>query len=343
MTSAPAALEQIMAAALQSYTSGHFAQAAQGCRQLLVHAPRHPAVHQLLAVLALTDQRLAAARQHIIQSLNERPQHGPTLLIAGKIARAEGDLATAAHYLDAASAAMPGTDEADYWLAETLLELDAPSANTIAVLRRLLSHHARHARAWWLLGQALRKNDDVEAALEAFRTAAQCAPDMSKAHFHIATTLSAQGRTGEAIAVFRHAAALAPDVMEIALNLGSALREHGELAAACKAFEDAIALQPAFAEGWFNLGLARQDLHDFQGAAAAFEEALRRRPDYADAALNLGIALQEARRMEDALAAYRVALRLQPALFGRIAHAMTAGSTGQICLSGAHLKRVLRL
>lgn len=334
-----------MAAALQSYNSGHFVQAEQACRHLLEHAPRHPAVHQLLAVLALTDQRLTAARLHILQSLNERPQHGPTLLIAGKIARAEGDLATAARYFEAASAAMPGADEADYRLAETLLELDAPSANTstIAVLRRLLSHHPRHARAWCLLGQALRKNDDVEAALEAFRTAARCAPDMSKAHFHIATTLSAQGRTGEAIAVFRHAAALAPDVMEIALNLGSALREHGELAAACKAFEDAIALQPAFAEGWFNLGLARQDLHDFQGAAAAFEEALRRRPDYADAALNLGIALQEARRMEDALAAYRVALRLQPALFGRIAHAMTAGSTGQLCLSGAHLKRLLRL
>lgn len=262
-----------MASALQSYNTGHFAEAEQICRQLLTQVPRHPAVHQLLAILALDGQRLEAARQHIIQSLDERPRHGPTLLIAGKIARAEGDLATAAGYFETASAAMPGAE----------------------------------------------------------------------AHFHLANILSAQGRTEEAITVFRRAAALAPNAMEIVLNLGTALRDNGELQAARDAFEKAVALQPSFAEAWFNLGLTRQDLHDGQGAVDAFAEALRLRPDYADAALNLGIALQETRRMEEALVAYRMAAGLQPALFGRIAHAMAAGSTGQLWLSSAHLRRALRL
>lgn len=342
MTIAPAALEQIMASALQSYNAGRFAEAEQACRQLLVHVPRHPAVHQLLAVLALNGQHIAAARQHILQSLEERPRHGPTLLIAGKIARTDNDPTTAARYFEAASAAMPGAGEAEYFHAETLLELATPAA-AIAVLHRLLDRHPQHVQAWCLLGLALRKSDDLPAALDAFRTAARHAPGMSKAHFHIANTLSAQRRLEEAIAVFRHAATLAPEAMEIALNLGTALRENGELPAARDAFETAVALQPSFAEGWFNLGLARQDLHDCKGAADAFGEALRLRPDYADAALNLGVALQEARRMEDALDAYRVAIRLQPALFGRIAHAMTAGSTGQLWLSSAHLKRALRL
>ena len=330
-----------MASALQSYNAGRFAEAEQACRQLLVHAPRHPAVHQLLAVLALNGQHIAAARRHIVQSLDERPRHGPALLIAGKIARAEGDLATAAQYFEAASSAMPDAGEADYLLAETLLEPAPPKA--IPVLRRLLGRQPRHAQAWCLLGLALRKNDDLPGALEAFRTAALCEPGMGKAHFHIANTLSAQGRTEEAIGVLRHAAVLAPHAMEIALNLGTALRENGELPAAQDAFEKAVSLRPSFAEGWFNLGLARQDLHDCRGAADAFGEALRLRPDYADAALNLGVALQEDRRMEEALAAYRVAVRLQPTFFGRIAHAMTAGSTGQLWLSSAHLKRALQL
>ena len=330
-----------MASALQSYNTGRFAEAEQACRQLLVHAPRHPAVHQLMAVLALHGQRIAAARQHIVQSLDERPRHGPSLLIAGKIARAEGDLAIAAQYFEAASAAMPDADEADYLHAETLLELAAPKA--IPILRRLLSRQPRHAQAWCLLGLALRKNHDLPGALEAFRTAVLCEPDMSKAHFHIANILSAQGHTEEAISVLKHAATVAPEAMEIALNLGTALRENGELAAARDAFEKAVSLRPSFAEGWFNLGLARQDLRDCRGAADAFGEALRLRPDYADAALNLGVVLQEDRRMEEALAAYRVAVRLQPELFGRIAHAMTAGSTGRLWLSSAHLKHALQL
>lgn len=329
-----------MATALQSYNAGRFADAEQACRQLLLHAPRHPAVHQLLAVLALNDQRIAVAHQHIVLSLAERPRHGPSLLIAGKVARAEGDPATAAQYFAAAAVAMPDAGEADYLHAEMLLESAPPDA--IAVLRRLLARQPRHAPAWCLLGLALRKSEDLAGAVEAFRTATLCEPGMSKAHFHLANALSAQGHVIEAIAVLRHAATLAPEAMEIALNLGTALRENGELPAAREAFEKAVSLRPNFAEGWFNLGLARQDLHDCRGAAEAFGEALRLRPDYADAALNLGVALQEDRRVEEALAAYRTAVALQPAFFGRAAHALTAGSSGQLWLHGAQLRQALR-
>ena len=274
MTTSPPALEQIMAAALHCYNTGRFNEAEAACHSLLTHVPRHPAVHQLMALLTLRDQRLDMARKHIVQSLTERPQHGPSLLIAGKIARAENDAGTAARYFEAAAASMP---------------------------------------------------------------------DSSEAYFHLANTLAAQGLHVEAIKHYRQAQTLAPEAMEIALNLGTALRDSGDLEAARECFEKAVVLVPDFAQGWFNLGLTRQDLHDRDGAVAAFRTALTLRPDYADAALNLGVALQEARRMEDALDAYRLAVRLRPENFGRIAHAMTADSTGQLWLSTAQLKHALQV
>lgn len=339
MTIPPSVFEQVMATALRSYNAGRFSEAETACSQLLAHAPRHPAVHQLLAVLALAANDVSAARTHIIQSLAERPQHGPSLLVAGKIVRTEGDLATAAQYFECASAVMPGSDEPDLLLGMTLVELGSPTA--ISVLRRLLDSHERHADAWCLLGLALRRHGEPGAALEAFRNAIDCNPSLSKAHFYLATEMYAQGRAEEAIAAFTRAQELDSGSMEIALNLGTALHAAGDSKAARTAFEKAVALAPSFAEAWFNLGLACQDLRDLQGAAAAFRTALHHRPDYAEAAVNLGIVLQDARLMNDAMDAYRMAVRLRPETFGRIAQALAGGSTGQLWLSVDHLRRTL--
>ncbi|MBG7618264.1 tetratricopeptide repeat protein [Herbaspirillum sp. AP02] len=273
MMTSPTPPEQLLGTALQHYNAGRFAQAQALCLALLAQAPQHPAAHQLLAMLALQRQALTPARQHILQSLAPRPQHVPSLIIAGKIAQAAADLDGAIGYFDAAT---------------------------------------------------------------------RYQPDLSEAHFHLGNSLSAMGRHQEAIQALRQAVALAPQAMEAVLNLGTALREQGDLPAARAAFAQAVQLRPEVAEGWFNLGLALQDLQQRDDAVEAFARALALRPDYADAALNLGVALQEARRMEAALEAYRTALRLQPQWFGRIAHALSAGSSGQLWLHGHQLEAALR-
>ncbi len=264
--------EQILAAALQHYNAGRFAEAEQASHALLALAPQHPAAHQLLAMLALNRQALPQARQHILLSLAPRPQHVPSLLIAGRIALAENDPAS---------------------------------------------------------------------AVPCFEAAARYQPELSQAHFHLGTTLSALGRHAEAVPPLRQAITLTPQAMEAVLNLGSALRELGELTAARDAFAQASRLRPDAVETWFNLGLVLQDLKEGTAAIDAFARALQLRPDYADAAINLGVALQEAHRMDEALQAFRTALSLQPHWFGRIAHALTAGSSGRLWLHVRDIKAAL--
>jgi len=339
MATSPSEIEQVMASALRRYNAGCLSEAEIACRQLLALDSRNPSAHQLLAVLSLAGNEVTAARIHIIQSLKERPQHGPSLLLAGKIARAEGDIATAAQYFEQASVAMPHTGEAYFLFASALVDLGSSTA--IPVLRRLLASHGRDADTWCLLGVALRRHGEPGTALDAFRTAVECCPGMGKAHFYVATELCAQGSPLEAIPVFRRAVELEPSSMEIVFNLGTALRATGDVEAARTAFEMAIALAPSFADAWFNQGLACQDLRDLQGAADAFRTALEHRPDYAEAAVNLGIVLQDARLMDAALEAYRLAVRLRPDTFGRIAHALSGGSTGRLWLSSADLRHTL--
>lgn len=331
--------EQTMAEALHSFNAGRLSESETTCRRLLMQDPQNPAVHQILAVLALDRNDLSAARSHVIQSLERRPQHGPTLLLAGKIARAAADLTTAAHFFERASALMPVAAEPDLLLGATLVDLG--SAGAIPVLERLLSRYEQDANGWCLLGLALRRHGDAGSALEAFRKAVGCDARMAKAHFYLATEMYAHGLVLEAIPVFRQAQELDPSAMEVVFNLGLALHKAGQAEEARRAFESTIAIAPSYADAWFNLGLACQDLDDLDSAAAAFRAALEHRPDYAEAAVNLGITLQDARRMDDAMQAYRLAVRLRPETFGRVAHALTVGSTGQLWLSVDDLRHAL--
>ncbi len=332
-------IELALADALRRFNAGRLNEAEAICRELLAQIPKHPALQQLLAVLSLTRGDSAGAQSHVIQSLKARPEHGPTLLLAGKIALAQSDRSTAVHFFRRAALLMPDTSEAARLLGMTLLEIGSPDA--IPVLQDLLARHGEDAGAWCLLGLARRRYREADAAIEAFRRAIACDVNMAAAHFHLATELLSCDRLEEAIEVFRRAHELDPDALEIAFNLGLALHRDGQAAPARTAFERACRIAPAFADAWFNLGLACQDLGDSEAAIAAFREAVVQRPDYAEATVNLGLALQQARRMDEAIQAYRDAVRLRPETVGRIAHALAGGSTGCLWLNPDALRRAL--
>jgi tetratricopeptide (TPR) repeat protein len=76
-------------------------------------------------------------------------------------------------------------------------------------------------------------------------------------------------------------------------------------------------------------------------AAEAYRKALDIKPDYAEAALNLGIALQDCGDPDRAMRAYADAYRLRPAMFGRIAMALTTASHGRLRLDEGALRRAL--
>ena len=329
-------MEQQFAKALDAFNAGRIDEAAAVCLQLQRQAPSNPACSQLLALIFLQRRDFAAAQKQIQHSLALRPEHGAAILIAGRIARAQGKLADAASHFQHAGRLAPEAAEPAFLYACALLDLNHKGA-TLA-LRSLLRQHPQHAPGWHCLGLALKKENALEPALAAFENALALDAAMTTAHFQRANVLQALQRPGDAVNALRIARQLEPQAMEIGFNLGLALHQTGALELARDALEETVALAPAFADGWFNLGLVRQDQRDFEAASAAFRTALACRPDYAEAAVNLGIVLQESGAMAGAIDAYRCAMRLRPATFGRIAQAMTAASTGRLWLDIDALK-----
>ncbi len=330
--------EADLSAALLALREGDLGAAEAIARRLLRDLPENPAVHQLAAVVALQRGETGEAARAAAASLARRPDHVPTLVIAGRAARAADDIAGAAIFFRRAAVLAPNRADAAFLSCVALLELGDPEAATL--LPRLLDRFPDDAEGWRLLGDALHRAGQPAAALVAFTRAAQAAPSAAL-HLRRAVLLESLGRLAEAAEAYRAAVDHAPDNAEAALKLGLYLHRSGDTEDAATAIERAVALAPDNSQAWFAAGLVRQDRRAFVAAADAYGRALALRPDLAEAAVNLGICHQERGDLAAAKTAYGLALRLRPDTFGRIAQALATAPTGEVWLDVAALRRSL--
>jgi tetratricopeptide (TPR) repeat protein len=323
--------------ALSALRAGDLGAADAIARRLLADTPDDPAVHQLAAVIALQRGEIEQAVRAASASLARRPDHVPTLIIAGRAARASADLAAAAAFFRRAMALAPERADAAFCACVTLLERGDPEAQ--ALLPRLLAQFPDDAEGWRNLAAALQKAGQLEAALVALTRAAHAAPSVAL-HLQRGALLESLGRSVDAVTAYRAATDMAPDNADAVLKLGLCLRRCADTDAAA-VLERAVRCDPGSADAWFALALVRQDQRDFAAAAEAYRRALEIRPDFAEAAVNLGTCHQEIGDVGMAKASYRLALRLKPQTFGRIAQALAAAPIGEVWLDVAALRKSL--
>jgi len=271
-------------------------------------------------------------------SLARHPDHVPTLVIAGRAARASDDVAGAAAFFRRAAALAPDRADAAFLTCVTLLELGDPEAGKLLPL--LLDRFPDDGEGWRLLGAALQRADQPAAALVAFTRATYTMPSLAL-HLRRGMLLESLGRLAEAADAYRAAADHASDSGEAMLKLGMCLRRMSDTERAAVALERAVALAPDNNDAWFAAGLVRQDQREFGSAADAYRHALELQPDLAEAAVNLGICHQENGDMAAAKTAYRLALKLRPGTFGRVAQALAAAPMGEVWLDLAALRHSL--
>ena len=186
--------------ALSALREGDLGAAEAIVRLLLQNTPDDPAIHQLAAVIALQRGETAQATRWAIASLARRPDHVPTLIIAGRAARASKDFAGALAFFRRAAALAPDRADAAFLTCVTLLELGDAEAGTL--LPRLLERFADDAEGWHLLGGALQRAGQPEAALVAFTRATQVMPSAAL-HLRRGVLLESLGRIAEAVEAYR--------------------------------------------------------------------------------------------------------------------------------------------
>jgi len=162
-----ASVESLLALAIGHVNAGRSAQAKAICALAESARPAHPAVQQLLAVLALQDADPPGARHHAEASLALRPGHPPTLLLAGQAQHACGALHAALHSFEQLAVSTPSDHHAWFRIALIKQDLhDLPGAE--AALRRVLQLAPQRADAWVNLGIVLQEQGQLDAALAAY-------------------------------------------------------------------------------------------------------------------------------------------------------------------------------
>ncbi|MEH2174668.1 tetratricopeptide repeat protein, partial [Nostoc sp.] len=166
------------------------------------------------------------------------------------------------------------------------------------------------AYAYNNLGNALKEQKKLDAAVAAFQKAIQLNPNYANAYYNLGNALKEQKKLDAAVAAFQKAIQLNPNDADAYYNLGNALKEQKKLDAAVAVFQKAIQLNPNYTDAYTNLGIALSDQNKLDAAVAAFQKAIQLNPSYASVYNNLGIVLRLQRKLDAAIVAYQKALTL---------------------------------
>ena len=168
------------------------------------------------------------------------------------------------------------------------------------------------AAAHYNLGNAHKKLDQLDAAIDHYQQAVALKPDFPVACYNLANLLKKFKQLEAAVSSYQQAIAHQPDYTEAHYNLGNTLKQLLRLEAAVKSYERVIELNPAHAEAWYNRGITLNELGQAEAAVASYAQAIAQKPDYAEAYYNRGVVLQTLKRLDEALESYDQALSLKP-------------------------------
>ncbi|WP_095202445.1 tetratricopeptide repeat protein [Mesorhizobium carmichaelinearum] len=228
--------------AVAAFNSGNHGQAVDLCELGLKQHPGDSALCHLMAAVLFARADLPEARARIEASLAARPDNVPALILACRIARAQGRLEAALQHLDRAARQ---SSQAEILLerARTLDQAgDAAAARECWTL--VLRQDPESAEAAARLGRlAWKSGASVEA--EGFLERAVAGGGQPAAWFDLGLVRQDMRKFGGAAEAYRRVLEMNPDAPEAAVNLGVVLQETGDLEGAMAAYSMAYRLRPS--------------------------------------------------------------------------------------------------
>lgn len=204
MTARAASIEETLALAIRHVNASQPERARQICESALLSYPPHAGVLQLLALLCLKDGQLARASECIAASVALRPDHGPSLLVAGDAARANGDHQAALVHHTRARTLLPDRAESAHALGLTLQACGRLTDAQLELTRAVVLAPAR-ADAWFELALVRQDLHDFNGAVVALQTVLQLAPARAEVEVNLGIVLQEAGRLDEALRAFGRA------------------------------------------------------------------------------------------------------------------------------------------
>jgi tetratricopeptide (TPR) repeat protein len=134
----------------------------------------------------------------------------------------------------------------------------------------MLAHYKR--------GAVYQTQNELDAALRDFRSAADLDPSSLRAIESLGDVNMALGRSERAVERYEAFVALDDKNARVLHKLGLALYRAGRAKDAMTPIRQALAIEPGMGDAYYVLGLAQRDLEELPAARKSLEEAARRSP-----------------------------------------------------------------
>jgi tetratricopeptide (TPR) repeat protein len=183
-----------------------------------------------------------------------------------------------------------------------------------AVYRQGLTVTPQSFMAHLHLGNRLRKEGQLDLAIEHYRKSLEIRPDYYTTHHLIGICRHEQKRYDEAIAEYQAVLERDPQYFDGLCWWGMTLVEQGKFDEALKLYDRAAEAEPERPEPHLLAGEALARRGDVKGSDAAFRRALAIDDEAADSHLRYGRVLAEAERFSEATGEFERAIALKPKL-----------------------------
>lgn len=205
--------------------------------------------------------------------------------------------------------------ELQAWALNNLGTIYYKQNNLTAALeayRRAIALQSDYVDAYYNLGLVLVKQDLLEEARLNYQTILQQSPTHDAARFHLACIYMRQEKIDQALTEFLVIEAAQPYHFETQTNLATCYLKKGVLNQAKQHYVSALSLVPNDVQILFNLGVINMQQGYLDQAIQYYQKALSYEPDVFAVHNNLGVAFLAKQHAGLALQHFQQALRIQP-------------------------------
>lgn len=268
-------LEAALGAAIVLTAKGELGEANRELRKARAISPSNHLVGYASAMLAFREHRFDATQDMLRAVLQTAPQHMPSVLLAGSLALATGDLEQANNAFVSYLARFPGQLQARKLHAITLLRLSQPEA-AVETVAPFVKYDIPDAEFYAVAGQAYMQVGQIRQARDLLEKAARLKPDNADALTNLGVVYLNSGVVEKGIAELKKAVSLGPKGTQADRHLVFALASAKRYDEALQAVEGLERRHPELPDGPWLRGVVHAARDDQEAAAKYFEVALKR-------------------------------------------------------------------
>ncbi len=243
-------------------------------KQAVHFNPNFAQAHYDLGLLFLSQKKNHEAQESLQQALTIYPGFWEARLTFAKLLDQGGATDQAIQEYETVLEQEPQAPDALYQLAYHSMQ-DHNNSRAQELLTRLTTNDLQHLDGWYALGRLYEKEQQTDAAIEAYQHVLNIKPNHVDAHYNLGFLYQQHDQPQEAIEHFQQVTVLQPTDAEAYFNLGVLFTIQQQFDQAEEAYHKGLNLKPNSVEGQFNMG-AFYEFHkeDLQKATHHYKQYL---------------------------------------------------------------------